>query len=131
MKIYYTDHFDLPLPDGHRFPMGNIGFKHVVQSEHHLKDTWLCHPQRLTINCRPVIPIGMWMLFALEISVPRKYVASDFHGQKWRNAHAAALGQHLLQVGQRDRWRFGEFAGGTHHAMRDAGEGYCVFNDAG
>src|SRR5262249_30835967 len=33
------------------------------------------------------------------------------------------------------RWALGEgvavnLAGGTHHAFRDAGEGYCVFNDA-
>jgi len=46
MKIYYTDHFELPLPDSHRFPMEKYRqLRHrVVGSEHHLRDTLIVPP---------------------------------------------------------------------------------------
>ncbi|RPI28953.1 MAG: histone deacetylase, partial [Chloroflexota bacterium] len=34
MKVYYTDHFVLPLPEGHRFPMAKYALlrQRVVES---------------------------------------------------------------------------------------------------
>ena len=134
MKIYYTDHFDLPLPDGHRFPMGKYRRlrKHVVQSEHHLKDTLVvppaatddqllsCHTNRYVdavcngnLSPKEIRRIGFpWSKKMVERS--RRSTGATLAASR------AALTDGVSV----------NLAGGTHHAMRDAGEGYCVFNDA-
>ena len=40
MKLYYTDHFELPLPEEHRFPMDKYRRlrRHVAASEIHGSD---------------------------------------------------------------------------------------------
>ena len=119
MKIYYTDHFDLPLPDGHRFPMGKYRRlrKHVVQSEHHLKDTLVVPPAATDdqlLSChtnRYVDAVCTGNLSPKEI---RRIDRS-----KNVNAHAAVLGNTCCKSGSADRWRFGEF--GRGNAPCDAG----------
>ena len=46
MKIYYTDHFELPLPPKHRFPMSKYRRlrERIVRSDEHLADTLLVPP---------------------------------------------------------------------------------------
>src|SRR4029077_19080106 len=44
---------------------------------------------------------------------PRRSVGGTLAALGWAFAHGAA----------------GHLAGGTHHAFRDRGEGFCVFND--
>lgn len=134
MKIYYTDHFDLPLPDGHRFPMDKYRRlrQHIVRSEHHLQDTLIvppavtdqqllsCHTERYvhavcegTLSHNEIRRIGFpWSTQMVERS--RRSTGATLAAS--RAAIADGISVNL--------------AGGTHHAMRDAGEGYCVFNDA-
>lgn len=134
MKIYYTDHFELPLPDGHRFPMAKYRKlrQHVVQSDYHLEDSLivppaatneqllLCHTARYvnsvcdgTLNTSEIRRIGFpWSPKMVERS--RRSTGATL------SASRAAMHDGISV----------NLAGGTHHAMRDAGEGYCVFNDA-
>ncbi|MDB4664560.1 histone deacetylase [bacterium] len=134
MKIYYTDHFELPLPDGHRFPMDKYRRlrQHVARSEHHLQDTLIvppaatdqqllsCHTERYvnavcegTLSHSEIRRIGFpWSTQMVERS--RRSTGATLAAS--RAAIAGSISVNL--------------AGGTHHAMRDAGEGYCVFNDA-
>ena len=134
MKIYYTDHFELPLPDGHRFPMGKYRQlrQHVVRSDCHLKDSLIvppaatneqllsCHTERYvnavcegTLSDYEIRRIGFpWSRQMVERS--RRSTGATLAASR------AALTDGIAV----------NLAGGTHHAMRDAGEGYCVFNDA-
>jgi acetoin utilization deacetylase AcuC-like enzyme len=134
MRIYYTDHFELPLPAGHRFPMEKYRRlrEHVVLSLEHRHDTLivppaarndqllLCHTQRYvdavvagTLSRAEVRRIGFpWSARMVERS--RRSTGATIA------ACRAALEDGIAV----------NLAGGTHHAMRDTGEGYCVFNDA-
>ena len=134
MKIYYTDHFELPLPDGHRFPMVKYRQlrQHVVRSDCHLQDSLIvppaatdeqllsCHTERYvnavcngTLNSNEIRRIGFpWSPQMVERS--RRSTGATLAASRAAMSDGIAV----------------NLAGGTHHAMRDAGEGYCVFNDA-
>ena len=134
MRLYYTDHFELPLPDGHRFPMAKYGRlrRRVASSDDHRGDVLLvppaatddqlglCHTYRYidaiktgTLSPAEIRRIGFpWSEEMLERS--RRSTGATIAAAR------AALSEGVAA----------NLAGGTHHAFADAGEGYCVFNDA-
>ena len=134
MRIYYTDHFDLPLPDGHRFPMEKYRRlrQRVVSSEDHKDDTLIVPPaatdQQLLLchSARYVHAVTSGTLTDAEIrrigfpwSLPMVERSRRSTGATIAACRAAITDGIAVNL-----------AGGTHHAMTDAGEGYCVFNDA-
>ncbi len=134
MRIYYTDHFELPLPEGHRFPMSKYRLlrQRIATSELHSGDVLvvppaatdeqllLCHTPRYldavkhgTLTAAEIRRIGFpWSLAMVERS--RRSTGATIAAS--RTALVEGISANL--------------AGGTHHAFADAGEGYCVFNDA-
>ncbi len=134
MKVFYSDHFVLPLPDGHRFPMvkysmlrgrvagsgicgpGELRVPEAVSDEEILRAH---HPDYLkrvvsgTLTDKEVRRIGFpWSPRMVERS---------------RRASGGTLGACLAAL---DDGLAANLAGGTHHAFADRGEGYCVFNDS-
>ncbi len=134
MRIYYTDHFALPLPAGHRFPMDKYRRlrQRIVSSDDHKHDALivppaatdqqllLCHSSRYvhavirgTLTDAEIRRIGFpWSLQMVERS--RRSTGATMAACRAAITDGIAV----------------NLAGGTHHAMSDAGEGYCVFNDA-
>ena len=134
MRLYYTDHFELPLPPTHRFPMDKYRRlrRRVASSDHHEGDPLLvppaatdeqlrlCHDedylQRVksgTLSTAEIRRIGFpWSPKMVERS--RRSTGASIAAA--RGALSDGIAANL--------------AGGTHHAFADAGEGYCVFNDA-
>jgi len=131
MKLFYSDHFVLPLPVGHRFPMEKYRLLREAVSE---------YPD-VTLEEAPLANIGE-LLFVHD----RQYVERVIHGQlseaeqreigfPWsqamvtrslRSAGATiAASLSALQNGVAVN-----LAGGTHHSYADKGSGFCVFNDA-
>ncbi|MEM8910340.1 MAG: histone deacetylase [Planctomycetota bacterium] len=134
MNLYYTDHFELPLPASHRFPMDKYRRlrRHVVGSEEHRNDALLVPPAASDAQ--------------LSLCHDRTYVSRVASGQlsdaeirrigfPWspkmversRRSTGATIAAARAAMTQRIS---ANLAGGTHHAFADAGEGYCVFNDA-
>ena len=133
MKAFYSDHFVLPLPEGHKFPMAKysrlrerILAEGIVAPEDlheaplaSLDDLRLVHDPGYVDavangTVRPEIQrrIGFpWSLQMVERS--RRSVGATIAAAR------AAL----------DDGMAANLAGGTHHAFADRGEGYCVFND--
>ncbi len=134
VKIYYTDEFVLPLPPGHRFPMSKYALlrqrvreSHLVAAEdlivpHAATDEEIlrAHDQAYlervcagSLSEAEVRRIGFpWSPGMVE----RSRRSSGATIEACRSALAEGVALNL--------------AGGTHHAFRDAGEGYCVFNDS-
>jgi acetoin utilization deacetylase AcuC-like enzyme len=131
MKAFYSDHFVLPLPDGHRFPMPKYRL---------LRDRLA--RELPGIGLYPAEPAGDGELALVH--TPR-YIDAVTHG---RLSHAeqreigfpwspAMVERSRRSVGAtitaaRDAMAeglSGNLAGGTHHAHADRGSGYCVFND--
>ena len=134
MQIYYTDHFDLPLPEGHRFPMQKYRMlrQRIVQSEHHLNDTLLVPPaasDEQLLLCHTVRYVNAVVSGSLSQAEIRRigFPWSEKMVERSRRSTGATIA--ACRAALRDSVAV-NLAGGTHHAMSDVGEGYCVFNDA-
>jgi acetoin utilization deacetylase AcuC-like enzyme len=135
MKLFFTDRFVLPLPPGHRFPMSKYRL---------LRDRLVCDPLHADdVFLEPPAATREELCLAHDPS----YVDRVFSGQlgegelkrigfPWseamversrRSSGATLAAARAALSGERISVNL---AGGTHHALRDAGEGYCVFNDA-
>jgi acetoin utilization deacetylase AcuC-like enzyme len=134
MKVFYSDHFVLPLPEGHRFPM----VKYSMLRERVARDG-ICGPGEL-LTPRAVTDQEILRAHAPDYL---KRVASGTLTEKevrrigfpWsekmversRRASGGTLSACLAAL---DEGFAANLAGGTHHAFSDKGEGYCVFNDS-
>lgn len=134
MKVFYSDHFVLPLPEGHRFPM----VKYSMLRER-VASSNVCAPGETRVP-RPVSDAEI--LRAHEEGYLRRVVAGTLTekemrriGFPWsermversRRASGGTLGACLAAL---EDGFAANLAGGTHHAFADRGEGYCVFNDS-
>jgi acetoin utilization deacetylase AcuC-like enzyme len=132
MLAFYADHFVLPLPEGHRFPMQKYALLRQ-QLQHHLTgivfrqalaasddELALVHTQGYIdavtqghLSTATQREIGFpWSLQMAERA--RRSVGATLQAAR------AALGGDCIAA---------SLAGGTHHAYADKGAGFCVFND--
>lgn len=133
MRAFYSDHFVLPLPEGHRFPMAKYArLRARVVAE------GLVAPDRLV-----EAPAAGWDEIRL-VHAP-EYVQAVANGSLPREAQRRIGFPWSPEMVERSRRSVGatvaaaraalgdgiavNLAGGTHHAFADRGEGYCVFND--
>jgi acetoin utilization deacetylase AcuC-like enzyme len=134
VKVYYSDHFVLPLPEGHRFPMA----KYSMLRERVARDG-ICGPGELRT---PRAITDEEILRAHAPSYLERVVSGDLTdkevrriGFPWsermversRRASGGTLGACLAAL---EEGFAANLAGGTHHALSGRGEGYCVFNDS-
>lgn len=131
MKAFYTDHFVLPLPAGHRFPMEKYS---------RLRDLVGMQAGIELVEAPPATDTQI--LYAHDPSYLIKVIEGTLSAQEqkeigfpWstqmversrRSAGATvAAAKSALHEGIA-----ANLAGGTHHAYRDTGGGFCVFNDS-
>ncbi len=134
MKVFYSDHFVLPLPEGHRFPMS----KYSMLRERVAQDG-ICGPGELRT---PRAVTEAEILRAHDPQYLKRVVEGDLTkkevrriGFPWskrmversRRASGGTVGACLAAL---EEGFAANLAGGTHHAFSDRGEGYCVFNDS-
>ena len=131
MKAFYTDHFVLPLPAGHRFPMEKYSrLRDLVGSQAGIElveapsvtDTQILYAHDPSYLIK-VIEGTLSAQEQREIGFPW---STQMVERSRRSAGATvAAAKTALQEGIA-----ANLAGGTHHAYRDTGSGFCVFNDS-
>ena len=131
MKAFYTDHFVLPLPQGHRFPMEKYSrLRDLVGSQAGIElveapsatDTQILYAHDPSYLIK-VIEGTLSAQEQREIGFPW---STQMVERSRRSAGATvAAAKTALQEGIA-----ANLAGGTHHAYRDTGSGFCVFNDS-
>ena len=134
MKVFYSDQFVLPLPEGHRFLMN----KYSMLRERVERDG-ICGPGELRVP-RPVTDEEI--LRAHDPGYLKKVISGTLTdketrriGFPWsermversRRASGGTLGACRVAL---EEGLAANLAGGTHHAFADRGEGFCVFNDS-
>ncbi|MGH3085858.1 MAG: histone deacetylase family protein [Rubrobacteraceae bacterium] len=134
MKVFYSDRFVLPLPEGHKFPM----VKYSMLREK-VEQSGICAPGELKV---PDAATDEQILRAhdrdyLERAKTGKLTDKEVRriGFPWsermiersRRASGGTIGACLAAL---DEGFAANLAGGTHHAFAHRGEGFCVFNDA-
>ncbi|MCX7893584.1 MAG: histone deacetylase [Burkholderiales bacterium] len=132
MRIFYSDHFVLPLPPGHRFPMSKYA---------RLRERVLAGP--LAAGCSvPQAATDDEIALAHDRTYLGRVVAGTLSpgelrriGFPWspemveRSRRSSGATIAAARAALADGVGV-NLAGGTHHAFRDRGEGYCVFNDS-
>lgn len=134
MRLYYSDHYAVPLPEGHRFPISKYA---LVRKR--ILDAGLVSPDCL------FVPEAATDTEILRVHTP-EYLASVKTGtlsekevrriglpwsprlvERSRRSVGGTLAacRSALELGVA-----ANLAGGTHHAYPDHGQGFCVFNDA-
>jgi acetoin utilization deacetylase AcuC-like enzyme len=133
LKAFYSDHFVLPLPEGHKFPMAKYsGLRERILAE------GIVRPDDLH-----EAPAAAWE--DLRLVHDAGYVDAVAHGTLPREMQRRIGFPWSPQMVERSRRSVGatiaatrvaldegvaaNLAGGTHHSFADRGEGFCVFND--
>ncbi|MGD1985511.1 MAG: histone deacetylase [Desulfobacterales bacterium] len=134
MKIFYTDTFAIPLPKNHSFPIGKYALlRQRIENAH------LFSPQELRIP-RAATDIEICRAHDAE------YLRRLYHGQltakeirriglPWspelvERARRSAGATVEACVAALDDGVAVHLGGGTHHAFKNQGQGYCIFNDS-
>jgi acetoin utilization deacetylase AcuC-like enzyme len=133
MRCFYSQELELELPQGHPFPMEKfriskdmlleggilrpeeivevpVAAPHLLRSVHdagYLSRIYSCQ-----LDPKEQLKLGLPV-------TPKLYTRSATEVEATRRACHAALEEGIAVC----------LAGGTHHAFREHGEGYCVFND--
>jgi acetoin utilization deacetylase AcuC-like enzyme len=129
LKIYYSDHYEIPLPAGHKFPMR----KYRLLREALTGDGFSFEPAPLAD------------LETIALAHDRDYVERFVNGSidaqamrrigfPWSQGLVertlASAGATLAAMADARAYGIGAaLSGGTHHAFRSEGSGFCVFND--
>lgn len=134
MKAFYCDRFVLPLPAGHRFPMEKYS-----RLRERVLAAGIVAPEDLIV---PHAATDEEILRVHDPEYLRRVVAGELKlaetrriGFPWSPAMVERSRRSAGGTIEACRAALEEgaavnLAGGTHHAFRDRGEGYCVFNDA-
>ncbi len=133
MRVFFSDHHEVPLPDGHRFPMR----KYRMLREALLARRVLRPEQLVASDPAPIAAplrvhdadyVHRFTNGAMDERAVRKM------GFPWSRALVARTLASLNGT-VRAAWAAledgisGNLAGGTHHAFRDEASGFCIFND--
>jgi len=129
---FYADHFVLPLPEGHRFPMAKYAQlrEQLVQQLPMvgLSEALAASDGELALAHTPayiqaVVQGGLTASAQREIGFPW----SPAMVERSRRSVGATVQacRHVMAHGG----LAANLAGGTHHAYADRGSGFCVFND--
>ncbi|WP_066709237.1 histone deacetylase family protein [Curvibacter delicatus] len=132
MKAFYSDHFVLPLPAGHRFPMAKYSqLRERLARE--LPLVTLQEAPRASDGELALVHVPAYIASLAQGTISRAAMReigfpwSDAMVERSRRSAGAtvAAARLALQAGVA-----ANLAGGTHHAYADKGGGFCVFNDA-
>jgi acetoin utilization deacetylase AcuC-like enzyme len=131
IHAYYTDHFVLPLPDGHRFPMRKYAMlREAVQAfaPYSLHEAPAASDDQLLLahDAGYVDRMSNGGLSEQEIRAIG-FPWSPHMAERARRSTGATIAALKSAIANRASVNL---AGGTHHAFRDHGEGFCCYNDA-
>ena len=132
MQVFYADQFVLPLPPGHRFPMGKYRLlRDRIAAE--LPEILLLQAQPASDGELALVHTPGYVQAISDGSVPPTVMREI--GFPWSTAMAERARRSVGATIAACRAAAVEgvaanIAGGTHHAYPDKGGGFCVFNDA-
>ncbi len=133
MRVLHSDRFTLPLPAGHRFPMRKYALLRArldadLALRIRLEEAPACSRDRLHLAHDPgyvarVLDGSMSKAELRRLGLPWSAALAE------RSLRAVGATLAAVDYALADGISV-SLAGGTHHAERAAGAGFCVFNDA-
>jgi acetoin utilization deacetylase AcuC-like enzyme len=129
-RLFYCDHYEIPLPPGHKFPVRKYRLLRdllAADGFYRLEQAPLADPATIVLTHDPAY-VRSFLDGTLEPAVMRRIGFPWSEGLLKRTL--ASVGGTLSATADAVADGFGgSLAGGTHHAFRSEGSGFCVFND--
>ncbi len=133
LNVVYNDNYDIPLPEGHRF----VGTKfsdlyNFIKNSNLYTNLTIHQSNSAPINDVKVVHNSDYVLNVKEGNLSRdqeRRINLPWSARLAKRSFLAIQG--TLQTSQLalDYGIACHLAGGTHHAFKDCGSGFCVFND--
>ena len=129
-RLFYCDHHLFPLPAGHKFPLAKYRILRgllAADGFFQLEPAPLASENVISLAHDPAY-VHRFVTGALEASAMRR-IGFPWSEALVRRTRAAAGGTLAAAEEAIATGLGGNLAGGTHHAFRGEGAGFCVFND--
>jgi acetoin utilization deacetylase AcuC-like enzyme len=133
MRVFYSDDHAVTLPPRHRFPMGKYRalreklVAEAVVSEQELLRARLALREEL-VRAHDAAYVDAVLSGELDERRVRR-IGFPWSPELVKRSLASVGGALAAADAALEDGVAGNLAGGTHHALFDAGEGFCVFND--
>jgi acetoin utilization deacetylase AcuC-like enzyme len=133
LLTYYSDHFPIPLPPDHRFPIDKYSLlRKMIISEKIISVGDLRVPDPATQDqiCLAHDPVYVEKVFSGSLSEREiRRIGFPWSPELVVRSQRSVGGTIAACRSALDGGVSANLAGGTHHAHRDFGSGFCVFND--
>ena len=129
-RLFYCDHYSFPLPEGHKFPVQKYALLRgllAADGHYRLEPAPLADVAAIERVHDPAY-VSAFLAGTLDARILRQ-IGFPWSEQLVRRTLASVGGTLAAAADALATGFGGNLAGGTHHAFRDAGAGFCVFND--
>jgi acetoin utilization deacetylase AcuC-like enzyme len=131
VKAFYSDHFVLPLPEGHRFPMQKYSLlRDRVRA--HLPAIRLCEAPAASDGELALVHDPVYVTAVAEgllSPAQQREIGFPWSPAMAERARRSVGGTVAAARAALEGGVSAQLAGGTHHAYAAKGSGFCVFND--
>jgi acetoin utilization deacetylase AcuC-like enzyme len=129
-RLFYCDHYQIPLPSGHKFPMAKYRLLREALAADGVYRLDPAHPagRETVMTAHDEGYVSAFLGGTIDPAMMRRI------GFPWSRELVqrtfTSVGATMSAAEDALRTGFGgTLAGGTHHAFRGEGAGFCVFND--
>ena len=133
MRAFYSDHFVLPLPEGHKFPMAKYSrLRERILADGVIAPGDLVEAPLAAIDDLLLVHAATYVDAVISGSVPhviQRRIGFPWSPQMVERSRRSVGATIAAAIAALDDGIAANLAGGTHHAFVDRGEGFCVFND--
>ena len=133
MRVFYSDRYVIPLPAHHRFPISKYAsIRHQLDSDGTLAANRVFHPPLVERQDALLVHTADYYDRLLAGQLSEREVRRL--GLPWSNllverSRASVGGTVAAARAALEDGVGANLGGGTHHAFKDHGEGFCVLND--
>ena len=133
LRAFYSDHFVLPLPEGHKFPMAKYSrLRERILAEGLIAPGDLQEAPLASLDDLRLVHDAAYVDAVTNGTVPhdvQRRIGFPWSPQMVERSRRSVGATIAAATAALDDGAAANLAGGTHHAFADRGEGFCVFND--
>ena len=133
LRAFYSDHFVLPLPEGHKFPMAKYSrLRERILAEGLIAPGDLHEAPLAALDDLRLVHDPGYVDAVTNGTVPhdiQRRIGFPWSPQMVERSRRSVGATIAAATAALDDGAAANLAGGTHHAFADRGEGFCVFND--
>jgi len=133
MRVFHSDKYLVPLPPGHRFPIGKYRMlRDILERDGIVRAAELRESEPIEIESLLLAHTAAYVESLVEgtlSAADQRRLGFPWSAELVLRSRCSAGGTLAAAFAALEDGVAGNLAGGTHHAFADHGEGYCAFND--